>query len=186
MDNNEIKNKNLVDSVFRLMRNIRRRPSSVPHRSRGYNRLLGIINQNDGSSSRELAEMMDIRPSSLAGLISNLEEDKVIERKRDENDQRILRVFINDAGKARIAKMEENASKIDDFLDILSQEESESFIFLCNKLSDGLEERIKEEGECCKHSERHESGRRGHKDKPGHKNRNHKHDKEHENKKKGD
>ncbi len=129
------------EAMHRLMRNLHRRPSVHPHGRRGYNRLLRKIDGNDGASSRELAELMDVRPSTLTRLLDRLEADGMIRRYRDENDLRIVHIHLEDAGRAHLETAKSKTPDEDTFSDILSSDERNALIDLCNKLSDGLEQR---------------------------------------------
>ena len=59
-------------------------------------RLLSCVAENPEVSSRDLCEIMDLRPSSLSGMISQAEADGWIERTADTNDRRIQRVKITE------------------------------------------------------------------------------------------
>jgi DNA-binding MarR family transcriptional regulator len=66
---------------------------------RGQYRLLRLIMENDGIIQRDLAEEMDMRPSSLTEILVRLEQMGLIRREPDEKDQRVVHVRLTDAGR---------------------------------------------------------------------------------------
>lgn len=61
--------------------------------------LLFALNKEDGSSQKELAEKLSVRPSTMTVMIKRMEKGNLVERKQDLVDQRISRVYITEAGK---------------------------------------------------------------------------------------
>lgn len=127
---------NVTESIFRLVRIMRRKPSSPGHHSHGVGKLLQIIASNDSATSSELAEMMDIRPSSLTELLNRLEDRGIITRTRDTNDLRVVRVSISEQGQAEMKQHEkEKRQLIDGLADCLNPEEKKIFCELCDRLA---------------------------------------------------
>ncbi len=97
---------NLYNALQRLNRQMHRSRHRIMPPIEGLNRgqirLLFLISKNDGIIQRDLAEMMDIRPSSLTEMLSNLEEHSFIIRKSDEKDRRVMHVYLTDAGRNAI------------------------------------------------------------------------------------
>lgn len=158
--NNAGTEQTLTEALRRLERSLRRQPFSHNHHSRGKMRFLRLLAGHGGASARELAELMDIRPSSLAELLAKLEKGGLIRRDRDENDLRVVRIHLEEAGHRKLAEMESNAILADAFSDILTGKEKDTLIELCNKLSDGLEKRRRLSGgemddNHHKHDDRH-------------------------------
>jgi DNA-binding MarR family transcriptional regulator len=61
----------------------------------------------DGTSSTELARMLDVGKVTVGGIIDRLETAGYVYRRVDKNDRRAKRIFITQAGYALIAKMRE-------------------------------------------------------------------------------
>lgn len=61
--------------------------------------LLFILNKENGKSQRELAEMMNVKASTMNVMIKRMEKSGFIERKKDSEDARLSRVYITDMGK---------------------------------------------------------------------------------------
>ena len=137
---------NVTESILRLVRVMRRRPMAPGHHSHGVGKLLRVIAANPGATSRELAEMMDIRPSSLTELLNRLEERGIVVRARDENDLRVVRVAITELGQAEIKHHDEaKRQSIDSIADCLNPEEQKVFCELCDRLAANAERQTNEQ-----------------------------------------
>lgn len=103
-------------------------------------RLMGCAAENPGVSSRELCEILDVRPSSLSEMLSRAESDKLLTRTVDEEDRRIQRITLSDLGKKLVTDMEAVRSlDAQKKVSCLSDEEKEQFCTLCKKLSEHME-----------------------------------------------
>ena len=103
-------------------------------------RLLACTAENPGVSSRELCELLDVRPSSLSEMLARAEADGLLTRAVDEEDRRIQRISLSEKGQRIISDMEAARSldarkKTACFTD----EEKQQFCALCNKLSEHIE-----------------------------------------------
>lgn len=56
--------------------------------------LLQHLSDTPGLSQKELGEKMHIRPSTITVLLRRMEKADLIERRRDENNQRMIRVYM--------------------------------------------------------------------------------------------
>ena len=61
-------------------------------------RLLGV---NDGASQRDMARMLHVAPPTVSKMLTTMEKTGLVERKPDEADQRLTRVYLTDAGRER-------------------------------------------------------------------------------------
>lgn len=103
---------------------------------KGAQGLLVELWKKDGLTNAEIAELLDIRPSSVTAQVKQLEEEGLVERVRDENDKRVSRVVLTEKGKAA----EQNRNDFhDDLLEnlfgALSEEEQETLKALLTKLN---------------------------------------------------
>lgn len=131
---------NVTESLLRLVRVMRRRPAEPGHQSRGNRKLMRIIAANSGASSRELADMMDIRPSSLTEMLNKLEESGIVVRTRDEKDLRVVRVSISELGAEELKRHKEAKRQYIDILaEGLDEEEQKVFCGLCDRLAERAE-----------------------------------------------
>ena len=60
--------------------------------------LLRLIFEYPGLNQRELAERLNIKPPTVAVSIKRLEKAGFVERKQDENNLRISRIYLTDKG----------------------------------------------------------------------------------------
>ena len=103
-------------------------------------RLLACAAENPGVSSRELCELLDIRPSSLSEMLSRAEADGLLTRAVDEEDRRIQHITLSAKGSKLISDLE--AARDQDARKktaCLTEEEKQQFVTLCNKLSEHIE-----------------------------------------------
>ena len=103
-------------------------------------RLLACAAENPGVSSRELCELLDVRPSSLSEMLSRAEADGLLTRAVDEADRRIQRITLSEKGRRIITDME-SARDLDarKKTSCLTEEEKRQFCELCNRLSEHIE-----------------------------------------------
>lgn len=135
-------NKNdIMKSVLKLMRAMRRRPQRPEHEfPPAVGRMLMTLNANDGASPAELCEYMDVRPSSMSELLSKMEESGLISRVSNENDKRATKVFLSETGRNSVISIEEKAREDNARLAAcFTGEELAQFCELCDRLSNHLE-----------------------------------------------
>ena len=103
-------------------------------------RLLACAAENPGVSSRELCELLDVRPSSLSEMLARAEADGLLTRTADEADKRIQRIALTEKGSRLISELkaarDEDARKK---TSCLTEEEKKQFCVLCDKLSGHIE-----------------------------------------------
>ena len=103
-------------------------------------RLLECAARNPGVSSRELCELLDLRPSSLSEMLSRAEADGLITRTVDEADRRIQHISLSEKGQKAVTEMEtareQDARKR---TSCFTEAEKKQFCALCNKLSEHME-----------------------------------------------
>ncbi|MFY9901897.1 MAG: MarR family transcriptional regulator [Trichococcus sp.] len=144
----EEQNKDVIGSAMKLMRTLRRKENPAKHESRGAGRLLRVLQENDGMSSRELADRMGIRPASLTEMLNRLEADGILTRQPDPADQRRNRIFIQEKGYVLLKKMKAvRQTEREHINKSLTLEEQEQFVALCEKLTKSLEDFRNKAGE---------------------------------------
>lgn len=127
-----------INSISEAIRLLSRYPKKVKHTkprsSQSYIRLLKFIRSSEGALASELSQMMAIKPASLSEMLSNLEKDLLITRQRDAKDKRKHRFYLTDLGHNHL--FIHKHQQYDVFKDILSEDEEQVFINLCQKLMD--------------------------------------------------
>jgi DNA-binding MarR family transcriptional regulator len=61
--------------------------------------MLFILNKEDGKSQSELADKLQIKPSTITVMLKRMEKEGIVIRRKDELDQRITRVYITEKGR---------------------------------------------------------------------------------------
>ena len=103
-------------------------------------RLLACVADNSHVSSRDLCELLDLRPSSLSEMLSRAESEGWITRTVDEADRRVQRVDLSEKGKSFIEKMEAARQKdLERKTSCFTEEEKAQFCALCDRLNAHLE-----------------------------------------------
>ena len=135
-------NHDVILASLKLARAMRRCPPErreVPFPP-AVGRLLACAAENPGVSSRELCELLDVRPSSLSEMLSRAEADGLLTRAVDEEDRRIQRITLSAKGSRLISEMEEARDRdAEKKTSCLTDEEKTQFCVLCNKLSEHIE-----------------------------------------------
>ena len=102
---------------------------------RGQGLVLRILAENDGLSQMELAEKLDIRPSSLGELVAKLEESGHVERRPNENDKRVMNVYLTEKGREAVnAFVNPRQKAADEWCAGMSDEEKEQLSGLLDKM----------------------------------------------------
>ena len=86
-----------LHTAARLMRRNFDRRARAHGMSRSRWQVMWHLGQKQGVKQSELAERMDVAPISLARQLDNLEQEGMIERRRDEQDRRCFRIYLTDA-----------------------------------------------------------------------------------------
>ena len=103
-------------------------------------RLLACVAENPHVSSRDLCEILDLRPSSLSEMLARAEREGWIIRTVDEEDRRIQRVDLSPKGKSFIDGMEAARKKdAERKTACFTEDEKAQFCALSNRLSDHME-----------------------------------------------
>lgn len=131
---------NMLGNLDKVMRQLRRMPVGSHRTSRGTYRLLKKVFESPGISTRELAELMDIRRASLNEKLLRLENEGMIMRNKDSKDQRVQLVHLE---KTAIEHMENikktRFQKSEIITQILTDQEIHELGILADKLAKGLE-----------------------------------------------
>jgi DNA-binding MarR family transcriptional regulator len=107
---------------------------------RGQTRLLSLISQNNGTSQRDLAEEMDVRPYSMTEMLIRMEQTNLITRKQDEKDQRIMLIFFTEIGEKEAKQSSVAAFDLTTIMfNCLTPEEQIQMLAFVEKISASLE-----------------------------------------------
>lgn len=141
--------RDVVGHVMKFARTLRRMERSEKNESRGVVRLLYKLEQNNGLTAGELAELMDIRQPSLTELLNRLECNSIIRRVPDREDHRKVKIFILEEGLKIVERAKKSRKNETEYLNsILTEQEQQTFCDICEKMTHALVNlKIKEGGQ---------------------------------------
>ena len=80
---------------------------------RGQPPLIMQLYKHDGMTHSDLAERLEVTPATVSNMVKRMERDGLVIRRRDDEDERISRVFLTEAGKALREKIVEHLKDIE-------------------------------------------------------------------------
>jgi MarR family transcriptional regulator, organic hydroperoxide resistance regulator len=66
---------------------------------------LRLLDVNDGATQRDMARMLHVAPPTVSKMLTTMEKAGLVERKPDEADQRLTRVYLTSVGRERSDEM---------------------------------------------------------------------------------
>jgi DNA-binding MarR family transcriptional regulator len=102
----------LIADVARLMRHAFSQRLEGSSLTLAQARALIYVSRNEGIRQVDLADMLEIQPISLARLIDQLAEAKLVERRPDPADRRAYQLFLKPAATAQLAAIEQVGTAI--------------------------------------------------------------------------
>ncbi|MBE6069031.1 MAG: MarR family transcriptional regulator [Clostridium lundense] len=105
--------------------------------------MLFALHIKDGQSQKELAEKLKVKPATITVMLKRMENAGLLERRPDENDQRISRAYFTDKGR-------EAYEKVHGLMKIIEAECFENFTIeekillkrLLMQMKDNLEDKV--------------------------------------------
>lgn len=115
----------------------------------GQKRVLAVLKLEDGLTQNYLAEILALKPGSLAELLKKMEAKGIIRRETDAKDKRVKRVYLTEEGRQEANKLEALEKKQDTtaFFAGLSDEEQTEFSHYLEKIADGWDDDFKNEAQ---------------------------------------
>lgn len=129
----------LVHDVSRLMRTAFDRRVAALGLTRSQWRVLAYVYRDQGLAQSELADVLDVGKVTLGGLVDRLEAKGWLERRSDDNDRRIKRVYLRPDAEPIIQSMRAPAQELyTAVVKGLSAEQQENLIDMLQLLKDNL------------------------------------------------
>ncbi len=105
----------------------------------GARAILSMLAVSDGQCQRELVQKTHLRPPTVSVILQKMEEEGMVERRSDDGDRRIIRVYLTDYGRAMDARAIARIQKTDALaLAGLSEEETATLMTLLGRIRDNL------------------------------------------------
>ena len=107
--------------------------------------VLFLLSQSKKCTMGQLAEMLDLTPRAITGIIEGLSKNKFVKREVDRDDQRIAWISLSLQGKAFLKSTRPDiARKLADLLEVLTRKEQVELVRLIEKLTDHMKNQIDE------------------------------------------
>ena len=131
-----------------LLNEVSRLCMSVAHKAHGENQsrvqhsariILARLSRQDGLTQAELVCVSKMTPPSISATLKNMEADGLIVRRKDEDDQRVTRVYLTELGKITEEKNFEIMRAVDRLaMEGISEEEQAAFVDVLYKMRGNL------------------------------------------------
>lgn len=114
-----------------------------------------LLSKNEGMKQAELARFARVRPSSISEVVDRLERHGLIERRRDNSDHRVFRLYLTEKGREQNKRNHSSwLGFVGDLMSPLSDDEKAEYLNILKKLDkqalfleERMEEDAKKEGE---------------------------------------
>lgn len=83
---------------------------------RGQGLLLCTVLKSEGLTQSELAEQLSVQGATITNMLQKLEEAGLVIRRRDEADNRLVRVYLTEAGRQKEAEVSRQLVLVEDSL----------------------------------------------------------------------
>jgi DNA-binding MarR family transcriptional regulator len=104
-----------------------------------------IISQEEQVTMGQLAQMLDLTPRAITGLMAGLEKKKLVTRTKDQSDARITWLSLSEAGRRFLKNARPDASKkLSGLFEVLTKKEQIELVRIIEKLTDHMKSQIDE------------------------------------------
>jgi len=100
-----------LHTAARLLRRNFDRRAREHELSRARWQVLWLLAREEGLKQAELAERLDVAPISLGRQLDNLEQEGLVERRRDAGDRRCFRIHLTDAAQPALTVLKSLAEQ---------------------------------------------------------------------------
>lgn len=107
---------------------------------RGPRRVFAVLAEKDGMTNAELAEELDVKPSSVTALVDRLEQGGLVCRQSSPTDKRVTLIRLTQKGRERVEERQDEREKMmDAAFASLTPEEQKKLGELLGKVADNLD-----------------------------------------------
>jgi DNA-binding MarR family transcriptional regulator len=130
--------RDLVQDILKQFQSVNAAVANGPHVELTMHelRVIQFLGIEGPRMMRELAEFLTVAVNSVTSIVDNLEHKALVQRQRSEEDRRVIRVELTDAGQATYRAAEDvNLRLLRTMLGALTEDEQESFMALFRKIA---------------------------------------------------
>lgn len=138
LSNNPVKMCHEIAHLFRAkMRDISAGDEmSSQHGTRS---VLSFLAAGDGVTQLELVNATHLRPPTISCILKDLEAEGIVERKRDKDDMRSIRVYLTDKGRELDRRNINKIKQVDAMaLEGISEDDQKALMLLLGRIRDNL------------------------------------------------
>ena len=104
-----------------------------------------LLSQSEKMTMGQLAEMLDLTPRAITGIVDGLTKKKYVLKNQDSNDARVSWILLSSQGKTFLKSAKpEISAKLGDLLGVLTRKEQVELVRLIEKLTDHMKVQIDE------------------------------------------
>lgn len=136
----------LIRETSRLHFTKMRQVLSLFNLGKGQPPILKYLSENSGCKQSEISKRECVTPATTTVMLQTMEKNGLIERRSDESDLRIMRVYITEKGRETINRCDEEIDKMEDEIyEVYSEEEYKTLIYLLKKMKARLRDLLEME-----------------------------------------
>lgn len=108
---------------------------------------LQALSHHDGMSQSDLAATLHVSRPTVTVMLQRMESAGMVERRADDNDSRVTRVYLTEDGRAMASRMHEVIAEVLRLsVGVLTPDERMELTRLLKKMNDGVETALAERG----------------------------------------
>jgi DNA-binding MarR family transcriptional regulator len=109
----------------------------------GQARLLMILSHSDGMSHSQIAKELHISPAAATKVIKRMEQEGYVQRRSDDSDERVSRVYLQEAGFTLMKKIQATFAELETLMFIgFTEDEMAALEDFLNRINQNLQEHV--------------------------------------------
>ena len=114
---------------------------------RGQPPLLFALSRQDGLSNADLAQKLNVTPPTISNMVKRMRQSGYVEKRRDSDDERIMRVYLTEQGREAMATLRQIIDQVNEtMIQGLSAEEKALLIPILKKITANIENALQQNG----------------------------------------
>lgn len=109
----------------------------------GQARLLMILSHSDGMSHSQIAKELHISPAAATKVIKRMEQEGYVQRRSDDSDERVSRVYLQEAGFTLMKKIQATFAELETLMFTgFTEDEMAALEDFLNRINQNLQEHV--------------------------------------------